>query len=228
MNSYIKNFFNLISKPEFFNGKIVLEIGSRNVNGSLRSIIENYEPLSYTGIDIIDGEGVDIVCDANELLNQFDDDSVDVIICTELLEHVKNWKNVINNIKQVLKADGIAFITTRSKGFGYHGFPNDYWRYEIIDFQHIFSDFDIICLAKDTEMPGILFLGRKPASFKKADLKKVKLWSIIKRRRKNSVSRLSISLFLRLLPLYKNYLMPLLVKPIRKISNFKSYNGKRI
>ena len=43
----------------------------RNVNASLRSIIENYEPLSYTGIDIIDGEGVDIVSDANELLNQF-------------------------------------------------------------------------------------------------------------------------------------------------------------
>ena len=66
MNNYIKNFFNLISKPEFFKGKVVLEIGSRNVNGSLRNIIKNYEPLSYTGIDIIDGEGVDIVCDANE------------------------------------------------------------------------------------------------------------------------------------------------------------------
>jgi len=220
MHYYIKDFFVFTSNSKLFEGKKVLEVGSRNVNGTLRRIIENFKPEKYLGIDIIEGKGVDKVCNANELINEFGSNSFDVVICTELLEHVRDWKNVITNIKGVVKPDGLLFITTRSKGFGHHGYPYDYWRYEIKDFQIIFSDFEILCLAQDVGSPGVLFWGKKPHDFRETDLKTYKLWSIIKRIRSNSISKFPIYFFLKILPMYKNILLPLFVDPLRKI--FKS------
>jgi hypothetical protein len=45
--------------PDFFAGKKVFEVGSVNINGSIRSFFENSE---YLGIDVAPGPGVDVVC----------------------------------------------------------------------------------------------------------------------------------------------------------------------
>ena len=82
MHYYIKDFFVFTSNSKLFEGKKVLEVGSRNVNGTLRRIIENFKPEKYLGIDIIEGKGVDKVCNANELINEFGSNSFDVVICT--------------------------------------------------------------------------------------------------------------------------------------------------
>ena len=83
---------------------------------------------------------MDVICKAEDMLDVFGKDSFDVIISTELLEHVLDWRKVINNFKNVCKRDGIIVITTRSYGCLYHGHPYDFWRYEIEDMKHIFSD----------------------------------------------------------------------------------------
>jgi len=44
---------------EFFHDAKVLEIGSLDLNGSVRRFVSN---CAYTGIDVAPGEGVDIVC----------------------------------------------------------------------------------------------------------------------------------------------------------------------
>jgi hypothetical protein len=43
-------------------GKQVLEAGSLDVNGSLRSFVIGLYPLDYTGIDLVEGPGVDEIC----------------------------------------------------------------------------------------------------------------------------------------------------------------------
>jgi len=216
MYKYIEEFFLFTSKKETFNGMKILEVGSRNVNGSLRRIIEKYNPKTYIGVDIEYGPGVDKKCNANELINIFKDDYFDVIICTEVLEHVPDWKEVISNIKGVLKPDGLIFISTRSKGFGYHGFPYDFWRYELKDFHIIFSDFEILCLAKDIGIPGVLFWGKKPKTYNEINLTHYKLWSIIKRKRTKTISMSSVKIFLMFLPIYKEVILPYIINPIRK------------
>jgi len=158
--------------------KDVIEVGAFDVNGSLRSVVEALQPARYTGVDIKPGKGVDQVCRAENLVRRFGNSSFDVIICTELVEHIRNWKTAISNFKNILRPKGIIIITTRSKGFGYHGFPFDFWRYEISDLESIFSDFVIETAQKDPEMLGVFVKARKPKNFIENNLDKYELYSI--------------------------------------------------
>ena len=63
-------------------GRRVLEVGSRDVNGSVRDVISALQPESYVGTDIMEGEGVDIVCNAEDLVTQFHGERFDIVIST--------------------------------------------------------------------------------------------------------------------------------------------------
>jgi SAM-dependent methyltransferase len=168
-------------KPDEVRARDVLEVGSRDVNGSVRSIVQRYEPTSYVGVDIEEGPGVDEICDATELVHSFGAERFDAVISTELLEHVRDWRTVIDQMKDVLRPGGVVLITTRSKGFGLHGFPDDYWRYEPEDMERIFSDFEIESIESDTRSPGVFVKARKPTDYAKASLDEIALYSIVKR-----------------------------------------------
>jgi SAM-dependent methyltransferase len=161
-------------------GKRVIEVGARNVNGSLRKYVEQFDPSSYVGVDIEAGRGVDEVCNAEDLVERFGRESFDLVICTEVLEHVRNWRVVMANLKQLLTANGVLLITTRSYGFGYHAFPYDFWRYEIADMQAIFSDLVVEDVRTDPGKPGVFMTARRPDQFTENDLASYELYSIIK------------------------------------------------
>ena len=164
-------------------GKRVIEIGSCDVNGSLRPILAKWKPAEYVGIDIEEGPGVDLVWDAEKLVDKFGKESFDVVISNELIEHTKNWKKIVSNMKNLCSLGGIVLVTTRSKGFKYHAYPNDFWRYETEDMKNIFSDFDIISLERDTEAPGVFLKAKKPNDYSEKDLSNYKLYSIVSGKR---------------------------------------------
>lgn len=166
-------------KKEDVEGKRIIEIGSYDVNGSLRSVIESLNPFEYVGVDLKEGPGVDVVCSAEDVLKCFEKESFDVVISTEMIEHVKDWRKVISNIKNICKFGGIIFISTRSLGFPYHPSPTDFWRFQSKDMKNIFSDCEILTLEEDTEFPGIFIKLRKPINFVENDLTDYKLYSII-------------------------------------------------
>ncbi len=165
--------------PKEVEGKDVLEVGSLDVNGSLRPIIESWVPRSYTGIDIVSGPGVDIVLDSSDLLERFGNGWFDVVVTTEMLEHARDWQAAISNLKNVVKPGGILLITTRSYPFHYHAWPHDYWRYEKEDMEDIFSDFEILKIQKDWEKPGIFLKLRRPSDFQENELRTYKLYNIV-------------------------------------------------
>jgi SAM-dependent methyltransferase len=157
-------------------------VGSKYVNGSVRPLIEKFcKPKEYVGIDVESGKFVDLLLPAEKLLEYFGTEHFDVVISTELLEHVQDWRLVINNIKMVLKCGGYTYITTRSKGMPYHGYPYDFWRYDVEDGNKIFSDFEIIVAEKDEvrDGNGIFLKARKPEDYKPVDLSSLSLYSIL-------------------------------------------------
>lgn len=167
-----------VVRPEEITDKAVLESGAQDVNGSVRPILEAFGPIKYIGTDIQTGHRVDQIVDAINLVDTFGPNSFDVVVSTEQLEHVEDWRTVISNFKRVLKTGGVMFITTRSKGFGYHGYPGDYWRYEIADMQAIFADMEILALQPDPFEPGVFMKARKPKKFKEKDLSTYQLYAI--------------------------------------------------
>lgn len=118
----------------------------------------------------------------------FGENSFDIVVSTEMLEHVLDWKTVVSNLKRVLKPNGQLFITTRSFGFRYHAYPYDFWRYEIDDFKNIFMDMTIVKLEKDTDAPGVLLKAIKPKDFNEKDLTDIGLYEIVLNRKMKSLS----------------------------------------
>lgn len=129
----------------------VLEVGSYNVNGSVRGV---GEPLaaSYLGVDIQPGPGVDQIVNALDIVEVFGAQSFDVVISTEMLEHVEDWPQIVYNLVAVLRVDGILILTTRDVGMYYHGYPGDYWRFSPSDLRKIFEPIGAVINAeKDTD-----------------------------------------------------------------------------
>ncbi len=167
-------------------GKDVIEVGACDVNGSLRAGVEAKKPASYLGVDIVPGKGVDVVCGADELVEKFGPQRFDIVISTEMIEHVLDWRRAVSNLKNICRPGGVLIVTTRSKGFHFHAAPYDFWRYEIDDMKAIFSDFEIEMLEKDTADIGVFMKAHKPASFKENSLAGYALYNIVTDDRRES------------------------------------------
>jgi len=100
----------------------VLEVGSYDVNGSVRPLF----PEPYTGMDMREGPGVDLVANVLER-ETFAPESFATIITTETLEHVSEPAVAVENMASWL-APGGQLIVTVPFMLNIHDYPCDYWR----------------------------------------------------------------------------------------------------
>ncbi len=159
-------------------GRRILEVGARDLNGSLRSYIESFGPAEYVGTDVAPGPGVDTLVPVEGLVARYGATSFDMVVATEVLEHVKDWRAAVTNLKQTCRPGGIILLTTRSRGFPTHMWPHDYWRYEMNDMRAIFADTEIVSIERDHQMPGIFVKVRRPAALAEVVLTDYKLYSV--------------------------------------------------
>lgn len=155
---------------EAVKGQRVIELGSLDVNGSLRCVVEPLGPSSYLGVDQVDGPGVDRVADIADVTGR-----AGVVLCTEVLEHAEGWRAVAMKSMTLAAPGGLLLITTRSPGFPYHAYPGDHWRFTVGDFGAIFAGLEAVEVVEDPQVghPGVLACYRRPKGFKPADLSAV-------------------------------------------------------
>lgn len=118
MHIQAKQFTQFIKKifPDYFVNKIVLDVGSGDINGNNRHLFDNCE---YNGNDVIQAENVTIVSKTKDL--PFDDNYFDTIVSTECFEHDPEYSSSINKIYKMLKPNGLFFFTCASTGRAEHG-----------------------------------------------------------------------------------------------------------
>lgn len=97
----------------------VLDLGGRDINGGIRDLLPN---AKWTGVDIAEGPGVDLVHDCTRPWPD-GHPKFDMVVCTEVLEHVAAWRELVKVCGQALKADGprLVFLTCASTGRRPHG-----------------------------------------------------------------------------------------------------------
>lgn len=89
--------------------KEIIEIWSKYYNGSIRSNFIDKSHKSYIGTDVDKGMGVDVVCKAEDLLEKYPEKQFDVVLSSETLECIEDWKKAIHVIKTLVKNGGLVF-----------------------------------------------------------------------------------------------------------------------
>lgn len=115
-------FFELYWQPSF---EVVVELGSQDVNGSLR---DHCPPgARYVGLDMEPGPGVDSVVEPGAAL-PFADESVDVVVSTSAFEHDAFFWETFLELARVIRPGGLVYIDAPSNN-DFHRYPLDCWRF---------------------------------------------------------------------------------------------------
>lgn len=104
----------------------VIDLGGRNVNGSLRKFFEE-KGMKFICIDMEPDKSVDIVIPPGEKL-PFEDESVDLIVSTSCFEHDPCFWLTFKEMTRIIKPSGYIYINAPTAG-PYHGYPGDNWRF---------------------------------------------------------------------------------------------------
>jgi SAM-dependent methyltransferase len=115
---------------------LIGDLGSYNVNGSYRALIE--PRWTYVGIDREEGPNVDLVM-PKEYRIPVADNHFDALISGQCFEHVRNPFKLMNEVARVVKPDGIVLIVAPFI-FGEHRFPVDCWRFLRDGWQALFDE----------------------------------------------------------------------------------------
>ena len=105
--------------------KKVLDVGSYDVNGTMKPIFEKGQ---YVGLDMEEGPNVDIVGVSHDI--PFEKDEFDIVISSSCFEHDDMFWVSFQEMCRVLKPGGYMYIQAPSNG-PYHGCPGDNWRFYI-------------------------------------------------------------------------------------------------
>lgn len=87
-----------------------LDIGGQLINMPVHHL---FPKVSWTVLDIEDGVGVDIVADGTTWRS---DTKYDLVLSTEVLEHLEDWRGIMTTCAEALETGGILILTCASVG----------------------------------------------------------------------------------------------------------------
>lgn len=147
MHQTVRNFV-----ERFKTNDKTLEIGSLNVNGTIKEWFGD-----YTGVDMRGGDNVDVVMNGNKLT--FPNELFSCVLNLETFEHDQYFWKTMEEMKRVLIPGGRLVLTTRGINFRYHPHPRDYFRFTPDYFEDL-EGFENKIIEIDPE-GGVFFSGTK-------------------------------------------------------------------
>jgi SAM-dependent methyltransferase len=138
-----KLLFEQIGRFSRFISGVVVDIGC----GGVRRYERLFYYSRYITTDIDASCNPDIVCPIDSIPLQ--DNSVDSIVCTQVLEHVDDPNAAVKEFYRIQKTGGYCIITVPQWG-NLHEEPHDYWRYTKYGISNLFqrNGYEIISIEK--------------------------------------------------------------------------------
>lgn len=136
----------------------VLDVGSFDVNGSLRPLIVE-RGWEYVGTDMREGPNVDVVS-SNPHDLPFEDNEFDVVMSASTLEHVERPWVLVPAMARVLRPGGMLVVYTHCS-WPYHPFPQDFWRFFpetiklLFDIAGCLSNYEIAMVNDSRDIYGV-------------------------------------------------------------------------
>jgi SAM-dependent methyltransferase len=104
--------------PDHFSGKInVLEIGSQDINGTVRDFFQ--KGANYLGLDLGMAKGVDWTIPGE--LVELPDQWASICISTECFEHAATWEQILMNMIRITRTNGLLILSIAGHGRATHG-----------------------------------------------------------------------------------------------------------
>ena len=85
---------------------VVVEIGARDINGSVRQLL--WRARSYVGVDVAPGHSVDVVANGATFAPL---EAPDLVVSTETLEHTDQACAIVGNAALMLRPGGRLLVT---------------------------------------------------------------------------------------------------------------------
>lgn len=128
MTTYLRQAVEIIIK-NLHTPKKILEIGSRHETNQkqiadLRSLFN--KKSQYIGVDMRKGTGVDKVVNGEKL--PFKNNSFDLVLCLETLEHAERPWIIAKEIERVITKNGTIIVSSHQNMY-IHKHPSDYFRF---------------------------------------------------------------------------------------------------
>jgi SAM-dependent methyltransferase len=118
-----------------------VESGSRllDVGADVMPYLPLFADLTseYVGNDVASGPGLTSISPVEHL--DLADASFDVVLCTQVLEHVRRPHRALEEMSRVLKPGGYLLLSTHGV-YPHHPDPADYWRWTQQGFEALFED----------------------------------------------------------------------------------------
>lgn len=123
-------------------GKI-LDLGSSSDSASYNRFLKYQKPFEIVHTDFYK-DGVGLLKLDLEKSFAILDASFDAITCFNTLEHIYNFRNLINESHRVLKSGGV-FVGSTPFLVNYHADPHDYFRYTHEAIKKMFGEAGFVC-----------------------------------------------------------------------------------
>ena len=166
--------------PLMQQGKLVLDAGSgRLQEQTLRNELLGHD-IKLETLDMLPGEGVDFTGDITH--TEFENDRYDIILCSQVLEHVEEPGKVCEELFRILKPGGSLIITAPQSAY-LHNLPYHFFHFTNIGMRKMAEEAGFEVKIMDPQGGHFIMLGlnlhytcRVLESFATSPLKKIVIW----------------------------------------------------